>query len=87
MDVHAAYLPARRGGVEGLIVYLAYLVAVDSVGKVRAEALKVEQLRPAAYLLVGREGHGDSAVRQDLFHDALARCQDLSYARLVVRAE
>ena len=54
MDVHAAYLPARRGGVEGLIVYLAYLVAVDGVGKVRAEALKVEQLRPAAYLLVDK---------------------------------
>ena len=46
VDVHAAYLPARRGGVEGLIVYLAYLVAVDGVGKVRAEALKVETAPP-----------------------------------------
>ena len=42
-------------GVEVFIFQLVDFAAIHSIGKVRAEALKVEQLRPAAYLLVGRE--------------------------------
>ena len=86
MDVEAVDLPLRRRGVEGLVVYLAQLLAVNGVGKVRAQPLKVEQRRTVADLLVGREAHGNAAMRA-LSDDALSGGHYRGDAGLVVRAE
>ena len=87
MDVEAVDLPLRRRGVEGLVVYLSQLLAVNGVGKVRAQPLKVEQRRAVADLLVGREAHGNAAMRALLVYDALSGGHYRGDAGLVVRAE
>ena len=87
VDVEARDVPVRGGGIERLKIHFLKRAAVNGIGKVRAEAVKVQQRRPVTDLLIRREAHGDAPVGYALRDDALTRGHDLRHARLVVRAE
>ena len=89
VDVDARHVDARRGGVEGLVGYLAERAAVERVGEFRVEEVFVERLRAeAAYLLVGREEELYLAVLlAGVVVEILRHRHYLGEAGLVVRAE
>ena len=62
VDVHPVEVHARVGRVEVLVLQLAQLAAIHSVGHRRAEALHVEMVGTLPNLLVRGEAHGNAAV-------------------------
>ena len=87
MDVEAGELHARRGGVEVLVLDLAEGRAVERVGELRAEALKVHQRRAVADLLVRAKADAHRAVGHVGSKQPLGHGHDLRHAGLVVCAE
>ena len=64
MDAAAGDFDEGFGGVEGLILIPAQVIAVDRIGKLCAEPFQIQVLRKAANLLVGGEGDADAPVGQ-----------------------
>ena len=87
MDAEASDLPIGDGRVEGLAVDLVRLAPVHGEGEVRRQALKIQQRRAVAHLLVRAEADRHAPVRAFLDDQPLAHGQDLGDAGLVVRAE
>ena len=87
VDAHAAHRERRGGRVEGLKIDLADLVAVHREGKVRPEALQIQQSRAVADLLIRRETDRDGGVRPPPVQELFEQGHNLGHARLVVRAE
>ena len=88
MDAVAAdrHLGALRR--EGLRLELAEPRAVERVGDVGAEALELEERRPAGHLLVDRERDADGRARRlGVLREVRDGGDDLRHARLVVGAE
>ena len=85
MDVEAAYMHPRGGGVEVLPGDLALGPAVRGEGRAGLEALRLEALHAAPDLFVRREADGDRPVRAG--GQQLQKRHYLRNARLVVRAE
>ena len=87
MDVEAVEVDPCPGGVEGLVIQLLHLSAVEREGKVRAGAPDVEERRAVADLLVGSEADGYPAVGGHAVNETLAGGDDLRDTGLVVRAQ
>ena len=75
------------GGVEGLVLIVGDIAAVQGIGKVRAEAGYIEEAGAHADLLVRGEAQADFAVGSLLCQQLLHRLEDDGDARLVIRPQ
>lgn len=87
MDGEALYHDIRGACVEVLIFNPARRVAVNGIGKIRAEFFNVKVVCSLAYLLVGSEGDADLSVRAVFAYQPLGKGHYLGDPRLVVGTE
>ena len=88
VDVHPVEVHARVGRVEVLVLQLAQLAAIHSVGHRRAEALHVEMVGTLPNLLIRGEAHGNAAVGElRVLEQVLHGGHNLRHTRLVVRPQ
>ena len=62
MNLQSLYLEHGLGGVEVLILHLAYLTAINCVAELAAKALYVKVCGAHANLLIGIESHANLTV-------------------------
>lgn len=85
MNIHPVHLHHGGGGIEVFILQLSQSAAIHGVGIVGSKARHVEQVRPAANLLIGGKGNAYPAVfRRIRRGKQRGQGHNLRHARLVV---